>query len=224
MGTIDLSKLTGLSGRIGPIVTYITKGGKQAFRVYVKPNNPRSPKQVAHRAKFALVNRALSPLNKVIKRGYRHDKNAYRTLISKAFREAVTGDYPHFSVDFSKIQIAVGKLQLPADIRLRFDRLSGMATFSWNPHLAWPSQPGSDNDRVHIVYFNTGNPLEVKTFSRGTRADGEASVELSGERQPDITHFWIYFTSHDLQDNSNSIYLACNPPSDANNPTNVTKT
>ncbi|MEA5127263.1 MAG: DUF6266 family protein [Proteiniphilum sp.] len=144
MGTVDLSKLAGLSGRVGPIVTYATKSGKQVFRAYVKPNNPRTPKQMAHRTKFALANQALSPLNKIIKRGYPDDKNAYRRLVGKAYHEAVTGDYPHYSFDYGKVQVAAGKLQLPADIRLQFHPLSYTISLGWNPQLPLSSQPGSD--------------------------------------------------------------------------------
>ena len=43
MGKIDLNKM-GLSGRIGPIIAYVTKGGKQAFRQYTVPSDPKTPK------------------------------------------------------------------------------------------------------------------------------------------------------------------------------------
>ncbi len=207
MGTIDLSKLIGLSGRIGPLIAYVTKDGKQVFRTYAKPKNPRTSKQVAQRARFAFVNKALSPLNKVIKRGYPDNKNAYRSLIGKAYHEAIMGDYPNYFLDYSKIQIAAGKLQLPEDIRLRFDPLSRTVTFSWNPRLVRLSQPGSDNDKLYIVCFNIDRPFEVKTFKGGIRAAGEASIELPGIWEPGKTHFWIYLNSNDLQRISNSIYL-----------------
>lgn len=207
MGTIDLSTLKGVSGRIGPVIAYVTKDGRQLFRGYTKPTNPRTPKQVAQRAKFAFVNKALSPFNKVIKRGHPGNKNAYRTSVGKAYHEAVAGDYPHFSIDYSKIQIAAGSLQLPANIRLCFDPLSRTATIHWDAQLANPSQPGSDNDKVYIVCFETDHPAEMQTLTRCTRAAGEASIGLPGGWQPSTTHFWLFLTSHDLQDNSNSMYL-----------------
>ena len=207
MGTIDFSKLGAFSGKLGPIVAYVTKDGKQAFREYVVPVDPRTPKQLAHRAKFALVNKALSPLNKVIKRGCPNDKNAYRKLVGKAYHEAIAGDYPDYSIAYGKIQIAAGKLQLPADIRLQLHPLSHTITLGWNPHLACPSQPGSNSDKLYIVCFNTERPLEVKTLNGGIRSAGKASLKLPGDWQPEKTHFWIYLVAHNLQDNSNSLYL-----------------
>lgn len=61
MGTYDSSKLSGLSGRIGPVVFYVTKNGKQVFRNHVKPTDPRTPAQRANRARFGLANKPSRP-------------------------------------------------------------------------------------------------------------------------------------------------------------------
>ena len=48
MGKIDLKTLK-VSGRLGPVVTYATKSGKQVYRKYIVPNDPKTPKQLAYR-------------------------------------------------------------------------------------------------------------------------------------------------------------------------------
>ena len=207
MGRIDLSKLSGFSGKIGPIIAYVTRDGKQVFRTYSKPRNPKTPKQQANRARFALVNKELSPLLIAIKRGYPDIHNAYRTLIGKACREAVAGEYPRFYIDFSKIQIAAGPLQLPSDANVRIDPVARAATFTWDTRLSLPLARGSDNDKVYIVCFNNGKPAEARTLHGGTRASGKAIIELPKEWQPASTHFWLYLGSFDLRHNSNSMYL-----------------
>ena len=108
MGTIDLSKVSGLSGKVGPLVFYVTKNGKQVFRNHVKPTDPGTPKQVAHRAKFGLANKALSPLNKAITRGHPGDPNAYRAMVGKAYREAIEGEYPDFRDHSNSLFFALG--------------------------------------------------------------------------------------------------------------------
>ncbi|SEA15511.1 hypothetical protein SAMN05216331_12215 [Porphyromonadaceae bacterium KH3R12] len=224
MGRIDLSKSGGMSGRIGPVVAYLTKDGKQVFRSYIKPADPKTPGQLAQRAKLGIVNKGLAPLRKVIKQGYPDKGNVYRTLIGKACREAVAGTYPDLYLDYGKIQIAEGTLQLPADIRLHFDPLSHTAVFSWNAQPVNPSLPGNDNDRVHIVCFDTAHPAEVQTLARGTRSAGRASVTLPEDWEPATTHFWIYLASPDLRYNSNSMYLNCHPRPNAGYPAGITKT
>ena len=159
------------------------------------------------RARFALVNKGLSPLHKIIKRGHPGDDNVYRKLIGKACREAVTGTYPDLHLDYSQIQLAVGKLQLPVDINLHFESLSHVVTFSWNPQLVYPSQPGSDNDKMNIVCFDSAHPAEVKIFSQCDRAVGKAVISLDGDWESSTTHFWIFLTSHDMRDISNSVYV-----------------
>ncbi|SFL59161.1 hypothetical protein SAMN05216357_13122 [Porphyromonadaceae bacterium KH3CP3RA] len=64
MGRIDLSKSGGMSGRIGPVVAYLTKDGKQVFRSYIKPADPKTPGQLAQRAKLGIVNKGLAPCAK----------------------------------------------------------------------------------------------------------------------------------------------------------------
>ncbi len=205
MATFDLLK--GISGKIGPVVFYVTKGGTQVVRSHVKPKNPRTPKQQANRAKFALVNKELRHLAVAIRRGHPRDQNAYRHALSKACREAVAGDYPDLYFDFSKIQIAGGKLQQPGYARVQYDPLTRKAHFEWDPQCADAPLRGSGNDRVYIVCHNTEMFMEGQTLPKGTRSDGKASIELPERWQPDTTHFWLYLTTLELTDSSDSIYL-----------------
>ena len=208
MGTIDLSKVSGLSGKVGPLVFYVTKNGKQVFRNHVKPTDPGTPKQVAHRAKFGLANKALSPLNKAITRGHPGDPNAYRAMVGKAYREAIEGEYPDFTFNYSKIRVASGRLPLPDEIRMEYHREAREAAFTWNPLHPEGTRVGKGNDRVYVVSFNTALPLEVKTVQRGFRSAGQATVPLPREWQPAATCFWLYFAAYDFRHHSNSLFFA----------------
>lgn len=79
---------------------------RQIVRVHTVPHDPMTKAQLAQRAKLTLFNMGLSPLNNVIKEGYRNNSGAYRSLVGKTMREFVVGEYPNFSIDYSKIQIA----------------------------------------------------------------------------------------------------------------------
>lgn len=208
MGTIDLSKVSGLSGKVGPLVFYVTKNGKQVFRNHVKPTDPGTPKQLAHRAKFGLANKALSPLNKAITRGHPGDPNAYRAMVGKAYREAIEGEYPDFTFNYSKIQVASGRLPLPDEIRMEYHREAREAAFTWDPLHPDGTRVGKGNDRVYVVSFNTALPLEVKTVQRGFRSAGRATVPLPREWQPATTYFWLYFAAYDFRHHSNSLFFA----------------
>lgn len=197
-----------LSGRMGPLVAYVTKDGRQHFRSYVHPADPCTPKQLACRMKLGLVNHSLSPLNKVIKQGYPGEVNAYRRLVGKACREAVEGEYPDFRFNYGKIQIARGMLPLPANARVEYDATTREARFTWDAPLTLAPLSGSDNDRVTIVCLHADRFHDVITLHAGTRDTGSAAIVLPGHWQAAQTHYWLYLTSHDRQEISNSIYLA----------------
>ena len=68
MGIIDLKNLGKISGKIGPYVAYVRKDGTQVLREHIIPKDPKTPKQLAYRMRFGMVNKCLSPLNKAIKK------------------------------------------------------------------------------------------------------------------------------------------------------------
>lgn len=191
-----------ISGKIGPVSVYQTKHGTQVVRSYSKPNDPKTPKQLAHRQKFSLVSKGLSPLCKIIQRGFKGDVRAYRKVLSIAYREAITGEYPNFKLDYSKIKIAEGDVPLPANIKVEVDEDSRadsqVVCFTWD----------SDNrrDSVNIICLNE-EAMEAKQHLNVVGvAYGEVSIELPKGWEASDTHLWLYLTSVNYM-NSSSIYL-----------------
>ena len=206
MASFKDSFFSKLSGKVGNVNTYILNG-KQVVRANPIPNDPKTPKQLAHRMKFALVNKGLSPLNRSIKLGHRGDTNAYRSLVGKAYREAIVGEYPNFALDYSKIKIAEGKLQLPAEIKLELDDENRAVNFTWEAKIATSQNPAKANDQINIVAFNAKENI-VDSFSGvAIRSDGKASITLPRGWNLEDTHFWVYFSSFSLQMNSGSVYV-----------------
>lgn len=207
MGTIDLLKISKFSGRIGPIIVYETKKGQQIIRSYTKPMDPKTPKQLAHRAKFGLANKELAPLHTAIVVGHGGDGRAYRKAIGRAYHEAVAGTYPDFYIDYSKIQIAEGKLQLPSDIRVDLDWQAKLAKFRWNREIENTDRPGRDSDKLFVVSFDRSFPQEVDISPLVIRKMGEATVELPAHWNAGTLHFWLFFISYDGRNISDSVYL-----------------
>lgn len=196
----------GLSGKIGPVVTYV-RNGTQVVRSLPISKDPKTPKQLAHRMKFSLVNKGLSPLNHAIRLGYQNKRDAYSMLVGKAYHEAITGEYPDFMLDYSKIQIAEGKLPLPADITIQRGADERTVHFSWDTQIVRPASGDRNDDRVNIIYLNEVLQGTGQLFSAAKRADGSASLNLPDGWMPEKTLFWIYFTSSDLQHNSDSVFV-----------------
>jgi len=62
------------------------------------PTNPRTDKQVAHRAKFGFINSVLRPFYSIFKANFGGNKGI-RYAINMAFKDAIVGVYPDFSIE-----------------------------------------------------------------------------------------------------------------------------
>jgi|LFRM01.1.fsa_nt_gb hypothetical protein len=205
MASFKDSFFSKLSGKIGPVTTYVLNG-KQVVRTNTIPHDPKTPKQLAHRMKFALVNKGLSPLNRSIKLGHRGDAYAYRSLVGKAYREAIIGEYPYFALDYSMIKIAEGDLQLPTNILFELDAENNSVILSWEKQIAASKGPAKDNDQINIVAYNIKENNAHSFSGIAVRSDGKASISLPRVWNSEDMHIWVYFSSFSLQMNSESLY------------------
>ena len=206
MASFKDSFFSKLSGKIGSVTTYVLNG-KQVVRANTIPRDPKTPKQLAHRMKFGLVNKGLSPLNSAIKIGHKGDANAYRVLVGKAYHEAIMGEYPNFMLDYSKIKIAAGNLQLPKNIKFEFEGKTNIASFSWDGKNSGSQNTANDNDQINIVALNFKENVVDSFLEVAKRYDGKVSIALPRGWDLADTHFWTYFSSHSLQMNSDSVYI-----------------
>jgi hypothetical protein len=196
-----------LSGKIGNVVVY-ERNGKQIVRSNPKQRDPKTPAQLAHRLKFSLANKGLSPLNNVIKIGFKNSEKSYRKLVGEAYHNAIIGEYPNFSMDYSRIQVAEGKVQLPSNIQMSYEEGSNIVGFIWDTQIADTAINSRPDDHVNIVCLNSIFLAEMHTFNISKRSDGKAFLELPIGWKPEDLNFWIFITSYDLSENSDSIYLS----------------
>lgn len=195
-----------ISGKVGPVVAF-SRYGKQYVRVHTIPRDPKTPAQLAQRAKLKLANKGLSPLNKVIRQGYKEDSTAYRTLVGKIIRELIVGEYPDFSIDYSKIQIAKGRMLLPEHVTATFNPDTRRVSFNWDTQLPAASKWNKADDIVHIAFLHQPTLEVIKLPGIVNRSHGLASFELPAEWQPAGIHCWFYLSSRYPEENSKSLYV-----------------
>jgi hypothetical protein len=198
--------LSGISGKVGPIVAYVLHN-KQFVRKHTIPRDPKTPAQLAQRAKVSLVNKGLSPFNKLIKENYGNDSSAYRSLVGKTMRECVVGEYPDFAIDFSQVLLAEGEVLLPENVTAEFRPDTGQLTLHWDPLMPPREQWCKPDDLFNVILFHTPTKTLNRSHFIAKRADGTATVELSNGSNPSNTVCWIYLTSHNHAQNSNSLYV-----------------
>ena len=213
MEEIDLDKLP-RSGKIGPVVVYTTKYGTEVLREHVIPKDPKTPKQLAYRMKFALVSSGLSPFSKIIKDGYNQKRGAYRAVFSKTISEAIEGEYPNFSLNYSKIQLTDGKLKLPSKIDASIQ--NNLLIITWNPQTKGLPVLNRSDDKVNIVCLDESTNKVFVKYNAAKRGDGEVNIDIikllkrDSESQTinsEKLHFWLYLSSIDGKYNSESRYL-----------------
>ena len=195
-----------LSGKLGPMVMFV-RYGKQYARTHTIPRDPKTPAQLAQRAKLSLVNKCLAPLSQVIKQNFKEGYMAYRSLVGDTIKYFVVGEYPDFSIDYSRIPISEGKVLLPERISAVYHSDSNQVTFTWDAQLPPPSIWSNANDPVKILFLHAPTLSVFKPSGIVKRSHGRVSVELPGEWNSPGIHCWVYLTSWDLQHRSDSQYV-----------------
>ena len=195
-----------ITGRHGTAVAAIDKDGNNVIRLYRKPFNPNTPKQQALRLKFSIVNKELAPLRQVITIGNK-DSRAFSKIVGKAITGAVTGEYPEFSIDFSKVSIVSGTLQSVVAVTAKVATDSpDSLDFTWDTTLGFQSRLGADDDKVNIICFNASSSMAIPFMEVATRKEGSAVVTLPEIWQGNDIHCWLYLSSADGTYNSGSVY------------------
>jgi len=116
MGRIRKGILGGFSGKVGTVVGGSWKGIAYMRSLPQKVKNPRTIGQKSQRTKFSLALALLQPLTAFLRTGwklYAHKKSPFNAAMSYTLANVITGEYPGYSVDASKLLVSRGAL-IPA--------------------------------------------------------------------------------------------------------------
>lgn len=208
MANFSSTTFGNISGRHGTAVAVVQKDGTNVLRVFRKPFNPNSPKQVAHRLKFSLVNKELAPLRQVVTLGNKGDAGAFRKVVGKTLTEAITGEYPDFTIDFSRVQLTTGTLQSVERAEATVTEGTAEVNITWDTTLGFQSRLGADNDEVNIICFNPESRMVLPFTKAALRSEGSASLTLPEIWKGNTIHTWLFLTSADGLYVSDSISMA----------------
>ena len=191
-----------ISGRHGTAVAVNLKG-KSVLRVFTKPSNPRTKAQVAHRAKFEFTSLALNPLRPVIKDGFGNSLKAYGKAFSIAFKNAVTGEAPNLSIDWSKIVLSTGQLLLPLSVETSKSGPNSLK-IDWDTDLY---NTASDDDLVYVALFNEKAQALVYLNAQAIRSVGSVTFDLPTLWELSSLKIWMFFSTSDRSHFSNSVFI-----------------
>jgi hypothetical protein len=204
MGKMNNGILDDFSGTIGKVV-----GGKWRGISYMRAKAKKrtgalSDAQLEQQAKFAVAGKFAQSMNDLLTLGFKDQairmtgKNYGQSLILK---NAITGTYPDFQIDYSKVLLSQGKLP-KVKKPVTAPEANGILKFTWT-NDAGKKLAKANDQAILVAYCPEENETE---YAFGPARNAETGTldlaEFSGKK----VHTWISFMSANGKLLANSVY------------------
>ena len=191
-----------ISGKHGTAVAALFKNGTNILKVFRKASNPDTPGQKNQRGKFGFVVKELNCMRSVFTITFDGQYGINR-VVSMAMKTSLTGEYPDFKLDYSKIIISEGTLNKTAQVRL--EQVGGSTVkIDWNAEKLLGRNPA---EIVNLVFLNQTSKTVILKQDIALSGAGSAEVDLPVDWMDKELHSWIYFTSPNGIQYSTSQYI-----------------
>jgi hypothetical protein len=206
MGTIKKGILGGFSGKVGTVVGASWKGISYMRSLPQKVKNPRTEEQMSQRTKFALALGILKPMTGFLRTGwklYAHKQTPMNAAMSYTLANAISGAYPDYEIDASKVLVSRGSLASAANASAV--AAGGSIEFSWDDNSGVGSAKQTDKALIAIV--NSAKGEAVTDTAGAERTAGTQTVALPADWAGDEVQVYLGFISEDNKEVANSVYL-----------------
>lgn len=207
MGKINQGILGGFSGKVGNVIGGNWKG---IDYMRVKPANvanPRTEGQVDQRSKFSTVLQFLQPMKDFVKVGYKNyaiKMTQFNSAMSYILKNAVTGSYPNFTIDYANALISRGSLAGVLNSAAT-SSVAGAIEFTWTDNSNEGNAKATDKALI-LVYNNTKGEAIFVTDG-AARTAGAQTLTLPDDFSGNSVECFIAFTSADGLSIANSKYV-----------------
>jgi hypothetical protein len=151
--------------------------------------------QKAQRMKLALAIAFLRPISELVNLGFKSTavkKTGFNAATSQLITDAISGIYPGFTIDYSKVLISMGSLS-GAWNAVASSATAGSLAFHWENNSG--SGTAKATDRAVLVIFNPSRPEVLFTAEASTRDSGLQTFSLPADFSGQTVHVWISFAS-----------------------------
>jgi len=204
MGKMNNGILDQFSGTIGNVVGSNWRGVPYMRSKSKKRTGSQSEDQLKQQARFAIAGKFTQSMNDLLTLGFRDQaikmtgKNYGQSII---LRDAITGTYPDFQIDYSKVLLSQGKLPKAKKPAVTAEA-NGIIKFTWTNDAGRKLAKANDQ-AVLIAYCPDENEAEYAFGPAREAATGTLDVsEFSGKK----VHTWISFLSANGKLIANSVY------------------
>lgn len=192
--------------RVGNVVGRVVNG-QNIYSIY-QPNvsNPQTDTQQQIRTKFRMLCKLGSVIASFLKLGLlgsKGDGTWLSRFISVNFDKGVTGTWPEFELNYPKLILSQGNVDLPYNPAAQ---LQGS-----DINITWTDNSGignaQDNDKVMFVVFNKDKIQSIADTEAADRSSRQASYSLPASWNGDTVY--VYFAMYRTKDKvaSTSLFL-----------------
>lgn len=178
MATNEQGILGGFSGKVGTVIGGNWNGIDFMRGIPAQIANPRTAAQQDQRARMATIIQFLSPLKSFLRTGFKKQAikmSAFNAATSYNLTHAITGTFPDYAVDFSKLRVSQGKLPGALNPSVNCPA-SCQVQFTWEDNSSNPGAMG--DDRAVLLVFHPEKELVEYTFAGSFRAQGSQTISL----------------------------------------------
>jgi hypothetical protein len=205
MGTISRTILGGFSGTVGTVVGANWKGIPYIrSRPSTRAGKPTQA-QLEHRAKFSLASRFVKVLSGLFDTSFRQfavRMTGTNSACSYLFKNAITGNYPGYTLNYSRILMSRGDLPNAGNP-------TASAAANSRIHFAWTDNSGigkaGSEDTAILVVYCPAMQSALYTTSGATRASGGQLYDVTAFRGQ-LVETWLGFISADGNEVADSVF------------------
>ncbi|SHG12428.1 GNAT family N-acetyltransferase [Pedobacter caeni] len=206
MGILINGLFGGFHGRVGNLVGYTLKG-KHVIRMIGRSEKPLTPARKANCQKMTVVNEILKPSIYAIRAGFRlavvgTDRNEYNEAVSYNKKNALRGEYPNISLDYSKVLMSMGTL--PVAVNPSISQNEEKITFNWEDQVFSGSQ--YYNDRAMLVIYFPDLKDTCYQLIGAKRGEGTDVLSIDPAHLNKRMEAYISFARQDGREVSNSVH------------------
>lgn len=207
MAIITQGILGGISGKIGNVIGGSWKGIDYLRIMPASVANPKTPAQMDQRSKFITVIKFLQPMVEFLRVGfklYAIKMTQFNNAMSYNLKNAITGEYPNYTIDLSKALVSRGSLAVALGANV-------VATSATEIALSWSDNSGTGNaqttDKSLLLAYHTETGTVIYNTSGASRSVGEQSLTVPSELSGGTFETFLGFISEDRLLVANSVYV-----------------
>lgn len=198
-----------LHGKFNGAIFYVRTGKQLMRKPPEKLIQPKSPAQLAVLHRFSMASKLSRVFKDVVAigfQGYQNHMTPANAFIKHLMTQSFKNEYPDQEIDFRKVKVAIGEIQVPTLIVC--ERVRGVIELTWNPQKTH-THPDL-RDSLLLVMLNDEN--EVYGEIVACRYEGQTLLKPPPNFEARV-HAWAFYYNPmnsvyaDFRNVSSSVYL-----------------